>query len=104
MSAELAPIFRKPYMLGGHSVITVVSKKTGDRFTYRIRAPKNKQEKEVHFVAVLTSDDNENGYQFLGTIFDGDTYYHGKKSIISPAAPSAKAFSWLWRNLDSDQV
>jgi hypothetical protein len=105
MSAILAPLFRKPYMLAGKSVITVVSNKTGTRFTYRIVKKDTPKDKDtVHFVKVLNGPENTRDYQFLGTIFAEERYRHGKKSPISPEAPSARAFQWLWWNLGSDLV
>lgn len=102
--AELTPIFRKTYILGGDATITVVSRSTGSRYTYRIRAKKAKDSQKVHFVSLLAGDDNENSYKYLGTIFDESRYFHGKKSPISPEAPSAKAFAWTWAHLDSDEI
>ena len=106
MSAILSPLFRKPYMLAGNSIITVVSQATGTRFTYCIVAKKNVKEGDdsVHFVKLLNGPENTRDYQFLGTIFAGQKYFHGKKSPISEDAPSAKAFAWLWRNLDSEDA
>jgi hypothetical protein len=50
-------------------------------------------------VSVLTGADNESDYTFLGTIFDGLRYRHGRRSPIAPTAPSARAFDWLVRRL-----
>lgn len=99
MSAQLAPLWRKPFILGGNAKITLVSTKSGCRFTYRIRAKEVEEDRVLHFVSVLTGPENTSDYSFLGTIFDGEKFVHGKKSKIAPDAPSAKAFSWLWQNL-----
>jgi hypothetical protein len=40
--------------------------------------------------------DNETSYTFLGSIFEGKTYRPGRKSPVSPTAPSAQAFAWAW--------
>jgi len=106
MSGILEPLFRKPYMLAGDATITVVSARTGTRFTYRIAAKKNVKEGDdsVHFVSLLNGPENTRDYMFLGTIFAEERFRHGKKSPISPEAPSAQAFNWLWQNLDSDRV
>jgi hypothetical protein len=104
MSAELAPIFRRSYILGGEATITVVSKSTGTRYTYRIHAKEDAEQPSLHFVSVLVGAENTSDYTFLGTIFDGARYRHGKKSRISPEAPSAVAFAWLWDHLASTDV
>jgi hypothetical protein len=99
-------------MLAGDAKVTIVSKKTGDRFTYRVVAKKNPSQqlplsgetpaRTVHFVSVLNGPDNETDYRFIGTIFNGQVYAHGRKSNISAEAPSAKAFQWCWANLGSE--
>ncbi len=102
--ALLEPIFRKPYILGGKATITLVSGATGARFTYRIHSKEDAVgDRTPHFVSVLTGSNNQNDYRFLGTIFEGDTFRHGKRSRVTREAPSALAFAWLWRNLDSDK-
>src|SRR5262245_57124144 len=88
------------YALLGNARLTLVRKATGNRFTYRIAACKKVKDGEDsrHYVGVLTGPDNESSYTFLGTIFAGATYRHGKKSPITTDAPSAKAWEWFWRN------
>jgi hypothetical protein len=80
-------------MLAGNATFTVTSRKTGTRFTFRIR---QLSETAPHFVSLLNGPDNESSYTFLGSIFNGDRYFHGKKSRVTPGATSAKAFAWLW--------
>lgn len=89
-SADLA----KTFMLGGRARLTLVSEKTRARFTYRIV---QKTPDMPWFVQLLSGADNEGDYQFLGSIFKGEevyTYRHGRKSRISPQAPSARAFEY----------
>ena len=85
------------FILAGRARLTIVSARTGARFTYRVVQP---TETSPHFVKVLTGSDNETAYTFLGTIFEGKTYRHSsRKSPISPEAPSALAWGWLWEML-----
>lgn len=81
------------FALAGNATFTVVSKKTGTRFTFRVRQPKDDS---PHFVQLMNGPDNEGSYCFLGTIFNGRDYRHGRKSRITEEAPSAKAFKWIW--------
>lgn len=83
------------FALAGNAAFTVVSRKTGARFTFKVRQPKPDS---PHFVSVLTGSDNDNDYSFLGSIFADGTYRHGRKSTIGQNAPSACAFAWLWDN------
>ena len=88
------------FMLAGNAHVTFVSTKTGTRFTYRVRQgePRPGDTKPApHFVAVLTS--GSDGYEYLGCIFGGKMYSHGKKSRIGYEAPSARAFAWVWKHL-----
>jgi len=103
-SAQLEPIFRKPYILGGNATITVVSKESGTRFTYRIRAKEVDNDRTLHFVSVLRGPENTSDYTFLGTVFPDGNYRHGSRSKVAADAPSAKAFAWLWTHLDSDKI
>ena len=82
----------KAFLLAGNARITLVSKKTGSRFTFRVS--KGRQDNAPHFVSVLTGSCNESDYTFLGTLFTGSNFVHGRKSPIGKDAPSAKAFAW----------
>jgi Family of unknown function (DUF6011) len=83
------------FALAGDARFTISNASTGNRFTFRVRKP---QDDAPHFVSVLTGADNDNSYTYLGTIFSDGAYRHGRKSRISPDAPSAKAFDWTWQN------
>lgn len=83
----------KAFVTAGNARFTLVSRKTGARFTYRARRP---GEGKPTFVQVLTGADNENAYEFLGTIFADGSYRHGGRSRIAASAPSAKAWEWFF--------
>lgn len=90
---------RKSFALAGNARFTLDNPLSGNRFTYRVRVKETDDGRTLHFVSVLTGSDNESDYTFLGTIFDGATFRHGRKSRISETAPSAKAFAWAWRRI-----
>lgn len=79
------------FMLAGNSRFTIVSKKTGVRFTYRVR---NADDKPA-FVSVLTGPNNEDDYEFIGSIFNSNVFVPGRKSRIKRDAPSVTAFAWV---------
>jgi hypothetical protein len=87
---DAAEAFR--FILGGNATVTFESKSTGARFTYRVRVS---EDGSIHFVSVLTGENNETDYAYLGTI-RGAVFNHGKKSKIGADAPSAKAFAWAF--------
>ena len=95
------------FLLAGNAVVTFQSRKTENRFTYRIRlAPARSGDTGVppHFVSVLTGSNNDGDYTYLGCVFDRVKYVHGKKSRIAPDAPSAVAFSWVWARLTEGRM
>ncbi len=87
----------RSFMLAGNARVTLVSTKTGVRYTYKIQLGKG--DAAPHFVALLTGADNESSYSFLGTIFGSVTYKHGGRSKIASDAPSALGFAWVWSRL-----
>lgn len=103
----------RTFALAGNARLTLVSQKTGVRYTYRIRAkdvPKGEgaaapdATKTLFFVALLNGADNTADYTFLGTIFNGTDYRHGRKSSVSADAPSAKGFAWAWHYLAKGEL
>lgn len=88
----------KQFALAGNATFTVVNEETGNRFTFKVQAS---DDGKRHYVKVLTGPDNWTNYTYLGTIFDGKNYKHGKQSSISEKAQSAKVFAWFWSHLDN---
>jgi hypothetical protein len=87
------------FILAGNAYFTVKNLNTGNRFSYRVSSPKSKA--PVHFVSVLTGPDNTNDYIFIGTIFNGSSFRHSKKSRITSDAQSVKVFSWFFDKFQS---
>lgn len=103
----------RTYVLGGNSTFTLVSKKSGERFTYQVRsAKKNRdanwstgnQDRSQYFVSVLTGGDNVNAYTYMGMLkqdINGEfrfTLTRGSK--IRDSAPSCVGFVWFWNLLE----
>lgn len=93
--ARLASDHALAFALAGRARLTLVSQRTGARFTYRI-VQGDGSASHLWFVSLLTGPDNGNDYQYLGTIFNCATYRHGRKSRVGQDAPSARAFAWAW--------
>lgn len=91
----------KRFVLGGNARFTLVSGKTGTRFTYRVRASECGR---FRWVNLLTGPDNDSSYEFLGTIFEDGSYRHGKRSRVAGEAPSAVAFQWFFDVVASGMV
>src|SRR5580693_1981242 len=95
----------KEFILAGNARVTLVSVKTGARFTYQVRNKEltkkltgegdgKSMSTAPHFVSLLRGQNNESDYAFLGSIFGKEVYRHGTRSRITPEAPSAVAFKW----------
>jgi hypothetical protein len=94
------------YILAGDARVTLVSKKTGTRFTFEVNLKRAQDGAPAspHFVKVLTGPQNTRDYDFLGSIFDRSAYRHGRKAKIGPDAPSTKAFAWVFDRLVKGQL
>ena len=95
------------FILAGKA-FTVENEKSGNRFTFKVRKLEGGGEDNPHgtphFVSVRTNGDNETGFEYLGTIWQGKSYFPGKKSRISIDAPSQKTFVWLWNKLKTGKL
>jgi hypothetical protein len=87
------------FMFAGKATFTLVSKKTGARYTYRITRKEGEWKGQPtlrHFVGVLTGSDNESSYSYLGFFRPESGYIHGgEKAKVQASAPSAQAFNWF---------
>lgn len=90
------------YALAGSARLTLVSKRTGARFTYWLKRGKKGQNPPV-FVQLLTGPDNEEDYEFIGTVFESKgsppVFAYSQKSSIGRTAPGVVAFLWAFRHL-----
>lgn len=95
----------RTYTTAGNATITIKSKKTTQRFTFKIKKPATPKGKVKYFVSLLNGPINTKDYVYLGHINDQNqtlVYCHGKKSKITELANSAIAFRWFWEKLIRD--
>jgi hypothetical protein len=94
----------RAFLIGGNATFTLVSVKTGTRFTYKVRAS---DDGEVYFVSLLSGPDNEADYRYLGRIARG-IFWQGRKvpkpGDVLASAPSSRAFAWVWRAVMQDSL
>ena len=90
------------YLLAGNATVTLVSKKTGQRYTYQVQKPKPKpgeaQRGEVYFVKLLTGPLNTADYSYLGMISHND-FRLTKASKLTEGSAPVQAFRWAWEQL-----
>jgi hypothetical protein len=91
----------KEFALLGNAVFTIMNTETGNRFTFKLTRskPTDPAKAPVTFVKVLTGSNNEEDYEFLGTVFGDGSFRRSFKSRIGEKAPSCVAFAWYWRHL-----
>lgn len=87
------------------TTLTLVSKKTGTRFTYDVKRKKPNEDgvaDEVWYVDLLTGPNNRSDFSPLAVLTKREgrlVYHHAKKSQIGADAPSAQAFKWAVEKL-----
>jgi hypothetical protein len=97
------------FMMAGKATVTLVSKKTGTRFTYQIRQADsgNDAQTDLYFIGLLRGPNNEADYSYLGRIAKGRVYI-GRKvpkpGDVGRSAPSALAFDYAWQNLERGRI
>lgn len=101
------------FVQAGNAIITLVSRKTGARYTYSLRRPQDERDTNVVcqtgiiFVGVLTGPDNTTHYRYVGQLRgDGITwrYEHGRRAKLDVATPSVVAFRWFAQQLYGDHT
>lgn len=88
----------KQFIFSGNAIFTVVSKKTGSRFTFRMirpRSSKSKNDYGFRFVQLLTGPDNTRSYSFMGTVSSNGVYIHSGNSKMTESAKAVQAYIWM---------
>lgn len=94
------------FILGGKATITLESIVTGKWFTYNIKKLK-KEIDSPYFVSVLTGNDNERSYCYMGIIYYSNNelvFKLTKKSRITEDALSFKAFDFFFKLLSMNKI
>jgi len=91
----------RDFILAGKAYVTLVSKATGTRYTFKINPPKGKT--SPHFVSVLFGSNNEEDYVFMGTIFP-DGFRRGPRSAIGEDDVRVRAWGWAWAQIAAGKM
>lgn len=86
----------KRFMFAGNSRVTLVSLKTGVRYTYKIQKADDKP--DFFFVSLLTGSDNESDYSYIGLV-QGHTFRTTAKSKLGADSAPVAGFAWAMRGL-----
>lgn len=89
------------YVTAGRGKFTLVSKRTGTRYTYKAnRGEKQPYSDPLVFIKVLTGPDNQTSYTYVGFIRPGSVGLKpGKKG--QPTAVTYRALDWALRQFAS---
>jgi len=96
----------KNFMLAGKAIFTLVSKRTGTRYTYKVtHKDANGQYGESWMVSYLTGQDNEGDYTYLGQIHrdavKGFFFHATKASKHMVAALPFTGFNWAFERINA---
>lgn len=92
-------------LTAGNATITLVSEATGTRYTYKVKAAKDKD--TLWFVSLLTGPNNETDFNYIGIITEADGRYSfrttAKSRLTADSAP-VKAIAWTVANIQGDSM
>lgn len=102
------------FILAGNAYLTLVSKATGTRYTYRVNTqkknenqttlwPEGKAPQKTWFVSLLKGPDNTADYVYLGIIQDNNFRLTRKSRMTSVSKP-VQAFAWSFASLTSGVI
>jgi hypothetical protein len=96
------PVDAKVFALAGKAKVTLVSKETKDRYTFKIeQAPaRNGELRPDFFVKLLTGPDNWSNYSYMGMIRDGE-FGLTKASKYNNHSIPVRAFRYFWRHINA---
>jgi hypothetical protein len=95
----------KTFSLAGNATLTMVSQKTGTRFTFKVSRAKDKETNEprdMWFVSLLNGPDNESDFAYVGMINGGGKFNLTGRSRFAPETSCVKAFTFFWRFVSQD--
>ena len=91
------------FLWAGNATFTLVSLKTGARFTYRLRVKKEdveaKLEDMTFFLSLLRGPDNTSDYAYMGVVRKPGKFFLTSASRMNREAPAVQAFIWFIERL-----
>ena len=93
--ASIDPGKELAFIKAGNAIFTIRNENTGGRFTFKVQRHEKKAGDAVWFVRVLTNQDNNKDYTFIGTFWKENAYRHSPRSTIGKDAPSTRVIDWF---------
>jgi hypothetical protein len=97
---------RIQFVTGGKATFTLVSKSSGQRFTFRVKSADRYDPKSPLYAMVLTGPDNTLSYTYLGSMFANSRakLSKTKRTREMGESQSFKVLSWFLQNIGSQNV
>lgn len=92
------------FVLGGKAVFTLLSKRSGVRFTFKVQSSDNPQ---MHFVHLRTGKwdvEGEEPWTYVGVIRDGERFELTRASQLLGTSDPIKAITWTMTQLAGGQL
>ena len=90
------------FLMGGHAIFTMTDQERSIRYTYKLDAPKGREDAMVRYVSFLTGPNNSNDYWYIGLMTDKE-FRWTKKSRVKPTTISFRYFKALHKYLFIDK-
>ena len=91
----------KQFILAGKALITLESKTSGNHFTYKVKKADNK---DLWFVSLLTGNNNDEDYKFMGYFKEDMAIKTSAKSKITSDAAGFKAMDFTLKHIAADKI
>lgn len=91
------------YIMAGNATFTLVSRRTGNRYTYKFRRRTYDSGRELLFASLLSGPDNENSYTYLGVV-DNRGVKRTIGSRVTASAQSLIVINWFVSQLARGKV
>ena len=85
------------FVKAGNALITLQSAKTGAHYTYRVRKA---EDGNIHFVSLLTGNDNTSDYTYIGILTRQGFRITGKSRLTAASTP-VRAFDFFTKRIDN---
>lgn len=91
----------RQFILAGNALFTLKSMRTGEHYTFKVRAAiPNADKPPTHWsVFVLSGRDNSRDYRLIGRLWEYNGVVLFTHEVLRPS-PAAAGFNWCWMHLE----
>jgi hypothetical protein len=88
------------FALAGNATLTIVSVKTGSRYTFKVKRPDDfNPDRPIWFVSMLRGPDNESDFSYLGNMRQRAGLYEYEEGKKCRSRSVSDVFMWFWRHV-----